>query len=128
MSEFLDIEIKEDSPEKLAFIDEYDIPSKYVVTAEEINLIVAAIKFLKDNDTFEQGNYDLEGFKNESLNPFVRANSITTVFYKSISSAVTAPTLSELNAFGTDRVDYPNLDRIYFKNGAKWTYIETTDM
>lgn len=48
--------------------------------------------------------------------------------YKAISSATTEPNLAELQSYGTDRVDFPNLDRIYFLNGAKWTYVETKDL
>lgn len=48
--------------------------------------------------------------------------------YKAISSATTEPNLAELQSYGTDRVDFPNLDRIYFLNGAKWTYVETIDL
>lgn len=48
--------------------------------------------------------------------------------YKTIDTSVTEPDLAQLNAYGTDRVDFPNLDRIYFLNGAKWTYVETIDL
>lgn len=49
------------------------------------------------------------------------------VYYKSIHTLSTEPTLAQLNAYGTDRVDCPNVDRgrIYFLNGATWTYVET---
>lgn len=48
--------------------------------------------------------------------------------YKTIDTSVTEPNLAQLNAHGTDRVDFPNLDRIYLLNGAKWTYVETIDL
>lgn len=48
--------------------------------------------------------------------------------YKAIDSSTTSPDLAQLTAHGTDRVDFPNLNRIYFLNGAKWTYVETNDI
>lgn len=48
--------------------------------------------------------------------------------YKAIDTSTTPPDLAQLTAHGTDRVDFPNLDRIYFLNGAKWTYVETIDV
>lgn len=48
--------------------------------------------------------------------------------YKAIDTSTTPPDLAQLTAHGTDRVDFPNLDRIYFLNGAKWTYVETIDI
>ncbi len=55
----------------------------------------------------------------------LKASIPNTVEFKSIDSSTTPPDLAQLNAYGTDRVDFPNLDRIYFLNGAKWCYIET---
>lgn len=48
--------------------------------------------------------------------------------YKAIDTSTTPPDLAQLTAHGTDRVDFPNLDRIYYLNGAKWTYVETNDI
>ena len=48
--------------------------------------------------------------------------------YKAIDTSVEEPDLAQLNAHGTDRVDFPNLNRIYLLNGAKWTYVETIDL
>lgn len=48
--------------------------------------------------------------------------------YKAIDTSVVEPDLAQLTAHGTDRVDFPNLNRIYFLNGAKWTYVETIDL
>src|SRR5690625_621010 len=48
--------------------------------------------------------------------------------YKAIDTSTTPPDLAQLTAHGTDRVDFPNLNRIYYLNGAKWTYVETNDI
>lgn len=53
--------------------------------------------------------------------------SVHKIPYKAIDTSTTPPDLAQLTAHGTDRVDYPNLDRIYFLNGGKWTYVETID-
>lgn len=57
----------------------------------------------------------------------LKAEIAEKVYYKSIHTLSTEPTLAQLNAYGTDRVDCPNVDRgrIYFLNGAMWTYVET---
>lgn len=51
-----------------------------------------------------------------------------TINFKAISTAVTNPTLVDLTSFDTDRVDFPNLNRIYFQNGSKWCFIITTEV
>lgn len=48
--------------------------------------------------------------------------------YKAIDTSANEPDLAQLTAHGTDRVDFPNLNRIYYLNGAKWTYVETNDI
>ena len=42
-----DIDIKEDSPEKVRFIEEHNIPEREYLSAAEINVIVAELKNLK---------------------------------------------------------------------------------
>lgn len=58
----------------------------------------------------------------------LQASVANKIPYKAIDTDVTEPDLAQLNAHGTDRVDFPNLNRIYFLNGAKWTYVETIDL
>lgn len=47
--------------------------------------------------------------------------------YKAISSSGIEPTLVELNTFDTDRVDFPNLNRVYLKMTG-WKYFEVFDV
>lgn len=58
----------------------------------------------------------------------LQATVANKIPYKAIDTSVVEPDLAQLNAHGTDRVDFPNLNRIYLLNGAKWTYIETIDL
>lgn len=48
MAEWLDIEIKEDNPDKVAYIETNQIPSKQTLNMAEVNAIVAAINWLKN--------------------------------------------------------------------------------
>lgn len=50
-----------------------------------------------------------------------------TIPYRSISGSTVPPTIAELNAFGTDRVDFPNLNRVYLKMTG-WKYFEVFDV
>ncbi len=51
-----------------------------------------------------------------------------TVQFKKVDTSVDEPTFLQLIAHGTDRVDYPNLNRIYFNYGTKWGYISITEI
>ena len=49
MADWLDIGEKEDSPEKIAYIEANDIPEKHYVSNANITAIVSAINWLRDN-------------------------------------------------------------------------------
>lgn len=76
--------------------------------------------------TSDDGDIEFTG-DGTPANP-LHASVANKIPYKTIDTSVTEPDLAQLNAHGTDRVDFPNLNRIYLLNGAKWTYVETIDL
>ncbi|ROI09804.1 hypothetical protein EGI11_03335 [Chryseobacterium sp. H3056] len=57
-----------------------------------------------------------------------KSSLYTTVEQKSISSTTINHTLAELNAYGTERVDTPNLNGYYLKVGFKWMFFTGTEV
>lgn len=62
----------------------------------------------------------------ESLEGVISYNE--TVEVKKVDTSNTEPTILQLIEKGVDRVDYPNLGRIYFNYGTKWGYITLTEV
>lgn len=102
--------------------DYHDLNNKPVNVSEFTN----DSGFITEVKTDDTADIELKG-DGTIANP-LEAGIKNKIPYKTIDTSVTEPDLAQLNAHGTDRVDFPNLDRIYFLNGAKWTYVETNDI
>lgn len=70
-------------------------------------------------------NIPVQVYGIDSLNNFTK---YPTTPFKSVNDLTTEPSPAVLESYSTDRVDFPNLQRIYFKVGNYWMYINLTQV